>query len=575
MTIKTINSTAITSYVLYLLRLSIFFTSLIFSLNNSSIIILWEIFSCFNSTFFFPIILDPIGLIFSSTVLFISGNVIKFSQTYMIGETFIKRFTHLVILFIISINLLIFFPNLITLLLGWDGLGLVRFILVIYYQNAKSLRAGMITALTNRIGDAALLLSIGWTINTNNWSIFNMWNNSLSNFIIISILIAAITKRAQIPFSRWLPAAIAAPTPVSALVHSSTLVTAGVFLLIRFYPFLSTFKQFNVILLCTASLTICIAGLSALRECDLKKIIALSTLRQLGVIIGRLGLGLPKLAFFHLITHALFKALLFVCAGSIIDQHHHNQDLRIVGNLTQQIPLTISCFLVANISLCGLPFLSGFYSKDLILESSLFSSTNWVILTIFFVATGLTIAYSLRFVIIVNFSPISSSPTHSILNSDLNISTPSLALTLGAICAGSIINWLNSPTSQNLILETKYKTFPLTITILSILLTWIRIKIFFPNNIPTIFSIKKSHEASCHIWYLAPLSSQAIIPLPFFLSHQFLKTLDQGWRETLSAQGTFYLFSSISKTIQSTQKNHIIIILNIISAPIILCFIIF
>lgn len=189
---------------------------------------------------------------------------------------------------------------------------------------------------------------------------------------------------------------MAAPTPVSALVHSSTLVTAGVFLLIRFYPFLQTFKYFNSILLIIASLTISIAGLSALTECDLKKIIALSTLRQLGVIIARLGLGFPTLAFFHLITHALFKALLFICAGSIINFHHHGQDLRTVGNLAPQLPLTISSFLIANISLCGLPFLSGFYSKDFILETALFNPTNWVIFILFFTATILTIIYSIR-----------------------------------------------------------------------------------------------------------------------------------------------------------------------------------
>ena len=169
---------------------------------------------------------------------------------------------------------------------------------------------------------------------------------------------------------------MAAPTPVSALVHSSTLVTAGVFILIRFYNFLRTIKIFNTILLFVATVTILIAGLSALTECDLKKVIALSTLRQLGVIIARLGLGAPNLAFFHLITHALFKALLFICAGAIIHFSYHRQDLRNVGNLAPQLPITISALLIANISLCGLPFLSGFYSKDLILETSIFIPTN-------------------------------------------------------------------------------------------------------------------------------------------------------------------------------------------------------
>jgi NADH-ubiquinone oxidoreductase chain 5 len=145
---------------------------------------------------------------------------------------------------------------------------------------------------------------------------------------IICITLAAITKSAQIPFSSWLPAAIAAPTPVSALVHSSTLVTAGVFLLIRFYPFLHSHKIFNIMILIVAVSTIFIAGLRATTECDIKKIIALSTLSQLGIIITRIGLNAPILAYFHIITHALFKALLFICAGAFINQHLHSQDLR-------------------------------------------------------------------------------------------------------------------------------------------------------------------------------------------------------------------------------------------------------
>jgi NADH-ubiquinone oxidoreductase chain 5 len=140
--------------------------------------------------------------------------------------------------------------------------------------------------------------------------------------------LAAITKRAQIPFSRWLPAAMAAPTPVSALVHSSTLVTAGVFLLIRFYPFLRSTTWFNQLLLLIAVTTTTMAGLRAITECDIKKIIALSTLRQLGIIIAAIGLGMVTLAYFHIVTHALFKALLFICAGTLINRHIHSQDLR-------------------------------------------------------------------------------------------------------------------------------------------------------------------------------------------------------------------------------------------------------
>lgn len=183
-----------------------------------------------------------------------------------------------------------------------------------------------------------------------------------------------------------MPAAIAAPTPVSALVHSSTLVTAGVYLLIRFNILLvdSFIGQF---LLLISGLTIFIAGLGANFEFDLKKIIALSTLSQLGLIISILSIGFYKLAFFHLLTHALFKALLFICAGVIIHNTKNAQDIRFIGRLSIRIPLTCSCFNIANLALCGIPFLAGFYSKDLILEVVMLSYINFFSFFLFFFST--------------------------------------------------------------------------------------------------------------------------------------------------------------------------------------------
>jgi len=180
-----------------------------------------------------------------------------------------------------------------------------------------------------------------------------------------------------------LPAAIAAPTPVSALVHSSTLVTAGVYLLIRF-NLLINFFFFRKILLILGRLTIFISGIRANFEVDLKKIIALSTLSQLGLIIRILSIKFYKLAFFHLLSHALFKALLFLCAGAFIHNFINFQDIRLSGNFFNQIPLTSSCFNISRLALCGIPFLTGFYSKDLILEIICIIKINFIIFFIFF-----------------------------------------------------------------------------------------------------------------------------------------------------------------------------------------------
>ena len=523
----------------------IFPLSLWINFINKTLIIEWEIISIQSSHINFIIILDPIGTLFRSTVLFISANVIYFSSSYIADEVFLKRFIHLVLLFVASINLLIFIPHMIILLLGWDGLGLVSFLLVIYYQNAKSLAAGIITALINRVGDVIILLRIGWTLNQAHWSIINIWANNFSPVITLCIIIAAITKRAQIPFSRWLPAAIAAPTPVSALVHSSTLVTAGVFLIIRFYPFLHKTTWFNNSILLIATTTILIAGIRALAECDIKKIIALSTLSQLGVIIIRLGLNFPHLAFFHLITHALFKALLFLCAGSIIHLHHHSQDLRFIGNLSSQIPLTTTCLLTANLALCGSPFLAGFYSKDMIIESTLFFNNNILIISILILATALTAAYSIRIMLTVVWGPLSSLPYQYTSDEDKALTIPMVNLTAGAICRGAALNWFIFQPIMEPVLPFYLKIAAILVTIIGAWLAWITTS--YTTRTPA-FSLTYTspHHFNAFIWFLVPTTAQGILYLPIQFAHKLLSTLDQGWVEFLGAQGTFKAFSRSS-----------------------------
>lgn len=546
--------------ILALICTTLFPFSIFLTYNNITVILEWELVNIHSIHINFILVLDPIGTIFRSVVLFISANVLYFSSSYIRDEIFIKRFIHLVLLFVASINLLIFIPHIIILLLGWDGLGLVSFLLVIYYQNAKSLAAGIITALINRIGDVMILIRIGWSINQRHWNIINIWSSSYSALITLFIIVAAITKRAQIPFSSWLPAAIAAPTPVSALVHSSTLVTAGVFLLIRFYPFLHKTPWFNQTLLIIASLTIFMAGLSAIAECDIKKIIALSTLRQLGVIMARLGLNFPLLAFFHLITHALFKALLFLCAGSLIHLHHHSQDLRYIGNLTKQIPLTTSCLLTANIALCGSPFLAGFYSKDIIIESTLYFNNNSIIITLLILATILTAAYSVRFIITVLWAPLLSLPYQYTSDEDGTITAPIINLTFGAIIGGARINWLIIQPITEPILPLSLKLRALIVTLLGAYMGW-KINSILQTSDAFIKSNPLTHHSNAIIWFLAPIISQGVIVIPIKLAHKFLSTLDQGWVELMGAQGIFINTSSVSsvkeKWLGSITTTHI------------------
>lgn len=340
------------------------------------------------------LLLDWISLGFVGFVLLISSIVLFYSHYYIYGDKNLYRFILIVYLFVLSMLLMILSPNLIRILLGWDGLGLVSYCLVIYYQRVKSRNAGILTILSNRVGDVAILLRIAWLFNFGRWNLFyvQFFFEFYPLMFLFLMILAGMTKRAQIPFSAWLPAAIAAPTPVSALVHSSTLVTAGVYLLIRF----SVTLNFNLTLIYIGALTMFISGLGANYETDLKKIIALSTLRQLGVMIFILSLGRIELAFFHLLRHALFKSLLFLCAGAFIHGVGDIQDIRLVGSLGGQAPVSSFYFFSCSLSLCGFPFLSGFYSKDLILETYIMGGIGGAIILVVILGTFFTAAYSVR-----------------------------------------------------------------------------------------------------------------------------------------------------------------------------------
>lgn len=348
--------------------------------------------------------------------------------------------------------------------------------------------------------------------------------NSFSVLIVFLIMVAGMTKRAQIPFSSWLPAAMAAPTPVRALVHSSTLVTAGVFLLIRFYPYLSKVRGFNMTILIIACMTIFMAGVRALVECDIKKIVALSTLRQLGVIMAAIGLGLPILAYFHLVTHALFKALLFVCVGRLIHLHHHRQDLRVMGNLRSQIPLTLSCLNIANLALCGLPFMAGFYSKDLIIEMSLYNCNRYVVVLLFVLATMITAAYSVRLTFTGLVSIRIGYGIQYVDDSTVDNTTPMIMLSLGAIVGGAFLNWLILAPIREPVLRYSSKLLAFVVTIVGAAIIYFSVKI----NGSLAINMKLAHNRRAYIWFMVPMRTQIMLGTSFLIGKNNLKVIDQG-----------------------------------------------
>nr|QWT71644.1 NADH dehydrogenase subunit 5 [Saussurella borneensis] len=529
-------------YFLFLSGSTCFFWGLYYIYLDYSLVIEWEIFSLNSSVVVMAVLLDWMSLIFMSFVLFISAFVILYSDDYMSGDVFKDRFIILVMFFVLSMMFLIISPNMISILLGWDGLGLVSYCLVIYYQNVKSYNAGMLTALSNRIGDVLILLSIAWMLNFGSWNYiyyYDFFFSFDSSLIVLFVIVAGMTKSAQIPFSSWLPAAMAAPTPVSALVHSSTLVTAGVYLLIRFNSMIMTSGLGNFLLI-LGCLTMFMSGLGANYEFDLKSIIALSTLSQLGLMMSILSMGMPVLAFFHLLTHALFKALLFLCAGSYIHNLFDFQDIRCMGSLTVFMPYTSVCFNSANLSLCGFPFLAGFYSKDTILEMVGLNFSNPFIFIIFFVSTGLTVMYSVRLFYYSLVKSFDFTSVYSFDDSSDNITLGMIGLLFVSVFGGSILSWLIFPTPTCIYLPLHLKGMAIFVSLVGIFLGYELFSFCF-NNKFTFFLVFLSYFSGS-MWFMPFLSTKGLSGVPLSLGGSFYSFLDSGWSEYYGGRGMYDFF---------------------------------
>nr|YP_003934263.1 NADH dehydrogenase subunit 5 [Dendropoma gregarium]ADI79374.1 NADH dehydrogenase subunit 5 [Dendropoma gregarium] len=518
----------------------------------------WSLLSLGSADIKFSLLLDPMSLMFSSVVCLISGSVLMYSSNYMSTDPFLRRFIHLVLLFVMSMNFMIYIPSLPALLLGWDGLGIVSFALVIYYQNSKSLVAGITTILFNRIGDVMVLLTISVMVLQGHWLIIFTPSASLLEYATVLVVIAGMTKSAQMPFSSWLPAAMAAPTPVSALVHSSTLVTAGVYLLVRFHPLVLN-SGINQPLLLVSVLTLFMAGIAANLENDLKKVIALSTLSQLGVMLFSLSLGMVYLSMFHLLTHALFKALLFLCAGIIIHNSGGVQDLRHLGGIYYQLPFTVSCLVVANLALCGMPFLSGYYSKDLILEHAMEDFVTGFLLLLLLVATGATAAYSLRLSLSCLWSPCNNTSMSSTSESDISLLLPLVLLSLGGIGSGCFLN------SLMLDFSTIY-TLPLSLKVVIGMLLWVGLAVGVSlwEHVPELNKKSGWYFLFSSLWFLASLSGPATANIGMKCGSSVMFNVDQGWLETIGGQGMYGLLQYMFMTLQKWQArtfNYIVLML--------------
>nr|AOY39728.1 NADH dehydrogenase subunit 5 [Scolytinae sp. BMNH 1043031] len=505
--------------------------------------------------------IDWKSLFFMSFVLYISSLIMNYSSEYMHGDMVLNRFLYLMLLFVFSMMMMILSMNLISILLGWDGLGLVSYALVIYYQNVKSYNAGMLTALSNRVGDAALLMAIAYMSMMGSWNfLFYMFINNVYMMIIgIFCILAAFTKSAQIPFSSWLPAAMAAPTPVSALVHSSTLVTAGVYLLIRSSIY---FNSMMMSLLMFLSLfTMFMAGVCANFEYDLKKIIALSTLSQLGMMLTILSLGGQDLAFFHLLTHALFKALLFMCAGVIIHTFGDIQDIRLMSGLINWLPVTCVCMNISNMALCGIPFLSGFYSKDLIAEVLSMNFMNNFIYLMFYISIGLTVSYSIRLSLFIFMNDFNYLSLGSVNCSNNRVMIKSMVgLIFLVIFMGSVLTWMIEITPYFIILPNFMKMMTLLLILMGFVVGVELNQIDYYYNMVNLMYLKSSMFLS-GMWNLPVLSTMGVYK--YFLSQgKFtFSMVEMGWFEYYGAHGLMNSLIYMIKNFQKVSFSHVKIFL--------------
>nr|YP_010894866.1 NADH dehydrogenase subunit 5 [Amiota spinifemorata]WJW73379.1 NADH dehydrogenase subunit 5 [Amiota spinifemorata] len=539
--------------------INFFMMSMYFIMNELTYFLEWELVSLNSMSIIMTFLFDWMSLLFMSFVLMIASLVIYYSKEYMSNDENINRFIMLVLMFVLSMMLLIISPNLISILLGWDGLGLVSYCLVIYFQNIKSYNAGMLTALSNRIGDVALLLAIAWMLNYGSWNYIFYLEIMQSNFemkiIGILVVLAAMTKSAQIPFSSWLPAAMAAPTPVSALVHSSTLVTAGVYLLVRFNLLLEN-SMLGQILLLLSGLTMFMAGLGANFEFDLKKIIALSTLSQLGLMMSILSMGFYKLGFFHLLTHALFKALLFMCAGAIIHNMNNSQDIRLMGGLSIHMPLTSACFNVSNLALCGMPFLAGFYSKDMILEIVMISNINLFSFFLYFFSTGLTVCYSFRLVYYSMTGDLNNVSLNMLNDEGWVMLRGMLGLLLMSIIGGSMLNWLMFSSPYMICLPFYMKMLTLFVCIFGGLSGYLIsvVNLYFMNKSLKNYFISMFMGS---MWFMPYIVTYGIIYWPLNYGQFIIKSFDQGWSEYFGSQNLSQKLEKYSQLIFIMQNNNL------------------